>query len=596
MSNSDMERKIAVIFVTDVVGFSKRMETNEEETLKSFRSCKDILENLFSKHGGRIFNIAGDSILAEFQSAVSAVICAAQFQKLIKEKNESLDESSQMFFRLGINMGDVIVDGENLYGDGVNVAARLEALSQSGGICLSKSVYDFVSQKVDLIFEDIGKHRVKETNLHAYDVVVEGAERRKVTNSAKTITDSQEDQLSSIAVLPFQNLSNDTEQEYFVDGITEDIINNLSMWRTFPVTSSNSSFTYKNTSVNVKVVGKELGVRYLVKGSVRKGGEKVRITAQLIECEADHQLWSEKWDRNLDDIFDVQDEVSTAIAAQVNPTLENYESERVERVRPNNLNAWDLYLKSMHTFKEREATEQTDKQLEKARILCEQAIKMDNSMSHAYSLLSEICNDELNLFTTKDSAKTLNEIFEFGKRAYDLDQKNPIAACCIATHYFFSGQFEKSKQYSSRAIKLNPSYPEALYRFGQGLVHSGEFGKSIEHYHKAFELNPLDPKSIKYKNGLFFANLGLGNYDLALDSIEECILQFPQAGGYKGFRAATLGHLNRKPEAKIALDEYLNLRPNLKKKEDFKKIFVPNSSLADILISGLIKAGWQPDR
>ena len=244
MANDTIIRKIAVIFVTDVVGFSVLMQKNENVTLKSLRACRDILDRLFEEHGGRIFNTAGDSVLAEFQSAVSAVICATEFQKLIKQRNLSMSEESQMRFRIGLNMGDVIIEGTNLYGDGVNNAARLEALSQPGGVSLSKTIHDFASQKVELAFSDLGSQKVKNTVLHAYDVIIEGLEKRVLEVSTGPVKDA-ESKSPTIAVMPFKNMSNDEEQEYFSDGVTEDIIANLSSWRSFPLISRNSTFSLK---------------------------------------------------------------------------------------------------------------------------------------------------------------------------------------------------------------------------------------------------------------------------------------------------------------------------------------------------------------
>ena len=250
----EINRKIAVVFVTDVVGFSTSMEVDENQTLQSFRSCKKILEDLFSEHGGRIFNTAGDSVLAEFSSAVSAVICASEFQKLIQERNSSnsLPENGKMEFRIGLNMGDVIVEGENLYGEGVNVASRLEALSQPNGVSLSKSIYDFVNKKTDFLFDDLGEQKIKNTSVHAFDIVTSPEMKRRGKESASESQSTQDVASSNppaIAVLPFVNMSGDEEQEYFADGITEDIISNLSSWKTFPVISRNSSFSYKGTSV-----------------------------------------------------------------------------------------------------------------------------------------------------------------------------------------------------------------------------------------------------------------------------------------------------------------------------------------------------------
>ena len=595
MTDKKILRKIAVIFVTDVVGFSKMMEANEDQTLQSFRACKEILDKLFEEHGGRIFNTAGDSVLAEFQSAVSAMVCAAEFQKLIKQRNSALDTQSQMNFRIGLNMGDVIVEGDNLYGDGVNVAARLEALCQPGGVCLSKGIHEFVSQKVELTFNDIGQQKVKNTNVHAFDLVLDGSANRELNSEPTLKTENDERELGAIAVLPFENQSNDPEQDFFVDGITDDIIANLSLWRTFPVISRNSSFVFKGKKVSANDVAHELGARYVVQGSIRKGGQRVRITAQLVDAEKDRQLWSERWDRNLEDIFDVQDEVSAAVAAQVNPAIQIYEVERIERARPSNLNAWELYLKALHTFHDRAQTDHKDEDLELSRDLAEKSITIDESLSVAHSLMSEICIAELLQHTAGDSKKTVEDILVHGRRAAELDSKNPRASDSISRHYFFSGNFDQARQYAQRAVKLNPSYPEAHNSLGQALVHSGKYCEAEPHFNKAIELNPLDTNAIIYKDGLFFTHLGSGNFEIAYSLIQECVSQFSEAGFYKGFRASVMGYLNKGGAAKEALDEYLALRPNLKKKSDYKKIFVPNSTLADILIDGLVKAGWQPE-
>lgn len=595
MADKKILRKIAVILVTDVVGFSKMMEANEDQTLQSFRACKEILDKLFEEHGGRIFNTAGDSVLAEFQSAVSAMVCAAEFQKLIKQRNSALDTQSQMNFRIGLNMGDVIVEGDNLYGDGVNVAARLEALCQPGGVCLSKAIHEFVSQKVELTFNDIGQQKVKNTNVHAFDLVLDGSANRELNSEPTLKTENDERELGAIAVLPFENQSNDPEQDFFVDGITDDIIANLSLWRTFPVISRNSSFVFKGKKVSANDVAQELGARYVVQGSIRKGGQRVRITAQLVDAEKDRQLWSERWDRSLEDIFDVQDEVSAAVAAQVNPAIQNYEVERIERARPSNLTAWELYLKALHTFHERAQTDHKDEDLELSRDLAEKSITIDESLSVAHSLLSEICIAELLQHTANDAQKTVEDILVHGRRAAELDSKNPRASDSISRHYFFSGNFDQARQYAQRSVKLNPSYPEAHNSLGQAQVHSGKYAEAEPHFNKAIELNPLDTNAIIYKDGLFFTHMGLGNFEIAYSLIQECVAQFAEAGFYKGFRASVMGYLNKGTEAKEALDEYLALRPNLKKKSDYKKIFVPNSTLADILIEGLVKAGWHPE-
>ena len=609
MADSGPRRKLAAILAADVVGFSKKMGEDEDRTLSNLKSCRSLTDAAIKQNHGRIFGSAGDSVIAEFASPVDAVVAATEFQRNIRDRNEGVSDEDQMLFRVGLNLGDVIIEGDNLYGDGVNVASRLEASAEPGGITLSGKFHDEVCRKLDMSFVSTGEQVMKNITSPVQTYKIEVSSLPKTEPSPKTepiIETSAEDRVPTseqalvekpptIAVLPFSNMSGDSEQDYFVDGITEDIITNLSLWRTFPVISRNSSFTFKGKSMNLKDAAKELGSRYIVEGSVRKGGQRVRITAQLIDAEHDHHLWSEKWDKNLEDIFDIQDEVSASIAAQINPTLEDYERERIERVKPSNYNAWETYLKSLQIFNNRNPSDHEDIELKKAQSLCEKSIELDDSMSLAYSLLAKICEWELLQFTTDDSKKTLDEMLTYAKKAEELDSKNPIAVYGIARHYFFSGKFDQSKFYSERAVQLNPSFPDAQNILGQSLVHSGKFAESEKHFLKAIELNPLDPNAILYKDGLFFAQMGLGNYEIAYSLIEECISQFSKAGFYKGFRAAVLGYLDKKSEAKNALDVYLSLRPNLKTKDDYKKIFVPNSSLADIIIEGLCLAGWEPE-
>ena len=551
MAESGPRRKLAAILAADVVGFSKMMGENEDRTLRNLKACRSLTDEAIKLNHGRIFGSAGDSVIAEFGSPVDAVVAATEFQRNLRDRNEGVSDEDQMLFRVGLNLGDVIIEGDNLYGDGVNVAARLEAAAEPGGISLSGKFHDEVSRKLDMNFISTGEQVMKNiTNpVPTYKIEVSALTKAEAsTETEPLIETSAEDQGSTsdrsldekppaIAVLPFVNMSGDPEQDYFADGITEDIITNLSLWRTFPVISRNSSFTYKGKSVNLKEVYQELGARYIVEGSVRKGGKRVRITAQLIDAEQDHHLWTEKWDKNLEDIFEIQDEVSASIAGQINPTLEDHERERFERTKPTNYNAWETYLKSLHIFNNRNPSDHEDIELKKALILCEEAIKLDPSFSLAYSLLAKICEWELLQFTTEDSKKTLKDMLSYAKKSEELDPKNPIAAYGIARHYFFSGKFEQAKLYSERAIQLNPSYPDAQNILGQSLVHSGNFIESEKHFLKAIELNPLDPNAILYKDGLYFAQMGLGNYETAYLLIEECISQFSKAGFYKGFRA-----------------------------------------------------------
>tara|TARA_Y100001960_G_scaffold329348_1_gene420433 strand:- start:1287 stop:3116 length:1830 start_codon:yes stop_codon:yes gene_type:complete len=607
MTDPKPRRKLAAILAADVVNFSAMMGDDEDRTLRNLKACRALTDESITANHGRIFGTAGDSIIAEFASPVDAVVAATEFQRSLKQRNDGVGENDQMQFRIGLNLGDVIVEGDNLYGDGVNVAARLEALAEPGGISLSGKFHEEVCRKLDITFIPTGEQEMKNIRnpVNTYKIEVSTLAEMADSSDAEappaetapavTPAEITENKPPAIAVLPFANMSGDPEQDFFVDGITEDIITNLSLWRNFPVISRNSSFTYKEKSVNLKEVARELGVRYIVEGSVRKGGQRVRITAQLIDAEQDHHLWSQKWDRNLEDIFEVQDEVSTSIAAQVNPTLQNYERDRIERTRPDNFNAWETFLKAVHFMNNRNASDHEDPALTQARQLCEEAIQLDESMSVAHSLLSQIALCELLQFSGKDSNETLEEMLTSSKKAAELDSKNPEAPVKTGTYHFFKGNFEQARQYCERAIDLNPSYPDAYYTLGHALAHSGQYAESEEPFQQAIDLNPLDPNVAEYRSGLYFSKLGVGDYEAALAIIDQCLAQFPNRGLYRGFKAAVMGYLEKGDEAKQALDNYLVLRPNLKTREDFKKIFVPNSALGDILIEGLIKAGWEPE-
>ena len=581
--SKDIERKIAVIFVTDVVAFSKMMEKNEDETLRSFRSCRDILDNLFKEHGGRIFNTAGDSVLAEFQSAVSAVICAKEFQKLIRERNANVAEDAAMEFRIGLNMGDVIVEGENLYGEGVNVAARLEALSQPGGVCLSKSILDFVNKKTELVFNNLGEQKVKNTTVHAYDLADPELEKRSL-ESAGTEKTEEASKPPAIAVLPFKNMSGDEEQEYFADGITEDIITNLSLWKTFPVISRNSSFTYKGKDVNLKNISEELGVRYVVEGSVRKGGNKVRITAQLIDATEDHHLWSNKWDRSLDDIFEVQDEVSSAIAAVVSPAVKEQEGKRVVKKQTKNINAWDEYLRALSCYNNRESNEVI-------REHCYKSIELDPKISDTYVLLcysgyGEIFNHE------KQDKRSENEAIyhQNAQRAYDLDPDNPDAIIVLSRSFNLKKEYDKRLSLMEKAVKINPNHAAANYDYGLALTNIKDFEKAKEHALKALELTPSGPDRERYlQGGLWLIHIGLKDFDEAIKSMEYMLEKNPGFTGAYGFMASLHALKGNIDIAKGHLAKYQELRPKVKTLKDYEK--VAPTIVKEIIMDGLEKAG-----
>jgi adenylate cyclase len=498
------------------------------------------------------------------------------------------------------------VEGDNLYGDGVNVAARLEPLAEPGGICVSGKFHDEVRRKLDLGFVSSGPQEMKNIEEPVHTFMVEIGSSSKVleaftvptpaepTPPAASAPATTETKVPAIAVLPFTNMGGDPEQEYFADGITEDIITNLSLWRTFPVISRNSSFTYRGKSHNLKQVANELGARYIVEGSVRKGGNRVRITAQLIDAEEDHHLWSEKWDRTLEDIFDVQDEVSEAIARRVAPSVTGHEQIRLTRKRPENLSAWEECLQGLRFLHERQHTDHEDPGLVQARQHFERAVEMEPTHSDAHALLAICSLWELLQRITKNPGKTLDEIMTHGRKAESLNPENPTALTSIAAAYFFSGDHPTAQDYAQRAVKFNPSNAISYLYLSLTQTHSGDFQQGEESILKAIELSPADPSMNHFNATHCFPLLGQGRYDEALVAIDKSLRQH-KVGLMLGFRAAVLGHLERGTEAKTALESYLELRPNLKTREGYRQIFIPNSVLADPIIEGLVKAGWEPE-
>ena len=486
-----------------------------------------------------------------------------------------------MEFRIGINMGDVVIEGDNLYGEGVNVAARLEALAQPGGVCLSKNVHEIVNKKTNFQFHDLGEQKVKNTVLHAVDVTLDGTSQRKLQETSSKQQSSTE-KPPAIAVLPFANMSGDSEQEYFTDGITEDIITNLSLWKTFPVISRNSSFTYKGKSVKIKEVAEELGVQYIVEGSVRKGGNKVRITAQLIDAYEDQHLWSKKWDRDLNDIFEVQDEVSTAIAALVSPAVKGKEQIRVFRKQTSNMSAWDEYLKGLSSYNNHESSDIVKK-------YCYKSIELDESLSDSYILICNSLYQEIYGSYGSDRGLERNkkeeEFHKNALKSFQLDSENPEALIALSRSYNLKKDFENRIEYMKQALNINPNHADANFEYGLSLTTYKEFEKAKQYTLIGLQLNP---KQQRYYP-IILCCVGLNEFEEALKDCNKSIEVDPKFTGAYGWKSSMLGHLERLDEAKAILSEYLKLRPEIKNINDYEK--VAPTVIKEILIEGLIKAG-----
>jgi adenylate cyclase len=589
MANDTIIRKIAVIFATDVVGFTDLMQENENETLKSLRACRDILDQLFEEHGGRIFNTAGDSVLAEFQSVVSALICATEFQKLVKQRNLSSSKETQMRFRVGLNMGDVIIEGTNLYGDGVNNAARLEALSQPGGVSLSKAVHDFASKKVELTFSDLGSQKVKNTILHAYDVIIDGLEERVLAVPTEPVK-TAESKSPTIAVMPFKNMSNDEEQEYFSDGVTEDIIANLSSWKSFPVISRNSTFTFKGQDAKSSEIAQKLGADYIVEGSVRKGGNKVRITANLVDAKDDQQVWSKRWDRKLDDIFEVQDEVSQEVATLILPALKGKEQDRIKAKLPASFSAWDSYLKALAIYNTTWAGDDPDEAENAAFLkLCDDAIAKDPSLCDAYVLKARRIYGNLYSSENQDRRQENEKLFnDLSFQAYSLDPNNPEAVSMYSRSFNIKGNYPQRLKYAKQALDLNPSHAGSNNDYGWALCNEKRFEEAEFYIEKAMEMNPIGRRT--YEGLLPFLYMAMANSN---KSLEWCNILYDRGSHsrYNGWRAAIYVHLGDVETGRIYLEKFRQQRPEVKSLEDYKKV-APTICM-DYLIEGLTPI-WGP--
>jgi class 3 adenylate cyclase/TolB-like protein len=508
MANKEIERKIAVIFATDVVGYSKSVEVNEEQTIKNFRACKKILEDLFLEHDGRIFNTAGDSVLAEFSSAVSAVICATEFQRLMKERNESETTDLKMEFRIGINMGDVVVEGDNLYGDGVNIAARLEALAQPNGVCLSRSVHEFINKKMDFLFNDLGEQTVKDNKFHAFDVVIDDSHKRTVKTKSKSkvpliaasvgilllgiggyayynnalIKPSKEekkvarDNLPIILVKPFKNLG--SEDTSVSNAITESLISSLSRYKGISVLSSSTSFHILENNIPDNEIVANFGVKHAIQGSVQSFGKNTRLTVELNDLSQGKVVWSEKVDFLLDDIFKVQDEIGNKILGQLSITAVGGQQEKQWM---SEFETFEQYLLSLNFHKEwgkynKEGYENTLEILEKFRSL------NPNKNIHQRLLLGlskEKKEDIKKLdYLTNSVVQNRGNETDYGLRAL-VEFDHLSKDCEIAT------------QNISKALDIGTN--AAIFTMAGFIYHAcGDHKKAIKNLKEAFRLKPLD--------------------------------------------------------------------------------------------------------
>ncbi|MGH6932938.1 MAG: adenylate/guanylate cyclase domain-containing protein [Dongiaceae bacterium] len=548
-----MERRIAAILAADVVGFSRLMEADEAGTLAALKARRrDLLEPLVARHHGRVFKVAGDGVLVEFASAVNAVQCAVDLQQAFAEANAELPDECRIVLRVGVNLGDVMVEGGDLYGDGVNIAARLENLAEPGGILVSGTAHDHIGTKVKVGFEDLGAQTLKNIAqpVRTFRVMLPSSTQRGREASASERVGATVSDKPSIAVLPFTNMSGDPEQEYFSDGITEDIITELSRFRNLLVVARNSSFTFKGQAVDVKEVGRKLGARYVVEGSVRRAGNRVRITAQLLESTTGNHLWAERYDRDLADVFTVQDELVRAISGVIPGQLDRYAVENLRRKPPDNLTAYDCELRG------RWALNHWNEGLSVALEWFEKAINADPNYAQAHAGIALIYGYYIPALGVPPET-AIARAKEHAQRATVLDDRNPTVHACAGLAYMFCCEHQLSRQHAERAVALNPNDSYALFVKASVLTYSGEMEEALKFFAKSEHLEAYAPDDQRL-DCLCDCHYMLRNYDKVVEI--HGVYQNVPAFLYL-ILAAAYAQLGQQERAMTAVKDYERLRP-----------------------------------
>lgn len=475
------ERRLAAILAADVAGYSRLIGLDEEGTLGRFKAIRaNLVDAKIAEHRGRIVKTTGDGLLAEFSSVLDALRCATEVQAGMPEQNADLPADLRIEWRFGINVGDIVVEDGDIFGDGVNIAARLEGLATPGGICVSARVQEDAAGKIDVVFEDMGEQRLRNI---ARPVRVYRIGSGIVSRPSLPLPDKP-----SIAILAFTNMSGDAEQEFFADGIAEDIVTVLSKSRSLFVIARNSSFTYKGKAVAVQDIGRELGVRYVLEGSVRKAGRRVRVTAQLVEATTGGHLWAERYDRDLADIFSVQDEITARVSEAIQPALERRERERAARKPPDSLDAWESYHRGMWHFANVDAAEN-----EIARGFLQRAVELDQRFAPAEAALALTYLNEITLFRPNLRAANIPQALDHAGRAIQIDATEATAHAALARALWMSGRHAESIAEADLAVSLDPNSAVAHGAQGGARLWGGRPREAIAPLQTAMRLSPFDP-------------------------------------------------------------------------------------------------------
>ena len=631
MTTKDVKRKLRAILSADVQGYSRLMGDDEVGTVKTITEYRETLTSLVNQYNGRVVDSPGDNVLAEFGSVVDAAQCAVEIQNILKAKNEDLPENRRMIFRIGVNLGDVIQEGDRIYGDGVNIAARIESLADGGGICISGTAYDQIKNKLALGYDYLGEHSVKNISepVRVYKVPMDpkdvGKKRvakpwKKIAIAAAVLlilagaaaavwnfyprpaptptgltskqtppesTDKPLLPLSdkpSIAVLPFANLSGDPEEEYFSDGMAEEIITALSKIPQLFVIARNSSFTYKGKPVMMQQVGKELGVKYVLEGSVRKSGDRVRIMVQLIDAQTGHHLWAERYDRDLKDIFALQDEITLKVIRALQIKLTAGEQARLIGKGTQNLEAYLRTLQAWTNFNRMNKQGSME-----ARRLAKEAIAMDPEFASPYTCLAFTHMMDVWFNFSKSPKESIMLAGEAVQKALALDDSNPITHFGLCMLYIMQKKHDKAIAAAERAVELGPSASYVYGGLGTALLYACRPNEAIPMVKKAISLNPI-------ANSLLLRDLGsaykmAGKYEDAIVFLKKSLQKRPNALFSHLHLAVCYVSLGREEQARAEATEVLRIHPKFSLEHYAKILPYKDQSVVDNMIACLRKAG-----
>ena len=583
------ERKLAAIVSADVVGYSRLMGLDETGTLAALRSHRsELIDPLIAEHGGRIVKTMGDGLLLEFASVVDATQCSILIQEAMAGRNAEVPQEQRIVFRIGINLGDIIIEGDDILGDGVNVAARIEGLAEPGGICISRAARDQVRDKLDIALDDMGEVEVKNIArpIRVFRILGEfelprPGEPAPSAKTAPTLPDKP-----SIVVLAFDNMSGDREQEYFSDGISEDIITDLSKASGLFVIARNSAFSYKGKTFTVPDVCRELGVRYALEGSIRKAGNRVRITAQLVDGSSGGHLWAERYDRDLTDIFEVQDDVTQQIVAALKVTLSEFEKSLVTDGGTKNVDAHDEFLKGREMLF---GVVRGRDMFDSATACFRRAIEYDPDYAGPYAGLAMAYMLDFQNHWSAAPETSLDQATRFIGEAIAKDDNDPFAHYVAALVAMWQRDYQRWADEADRALSLNPNYALAINARGIVFIYTGEPAKAVPYIERAMRLDPAFQQQFIHFLGA--AHFVAGDYETAADLFRDRIMLNPSTDLSRAFLAPALGHLGQLDEARRVWRELMEINPDYSFADHIARLPFRDPADAEPFADGLRKAG-----